>query len=78
MTLNDKLPPLPQKPIIPKKPKLIKKNFIEKLFLWCDEEEDREINQRRLDKYRQDLEIYNKAIIEYKAKVAEVLSESNS
>lgn len=77
MTLNDKLPPLPQKPTIPKEPKLIKKNFIEKLFLWCDEEEDREINQRRLDKYRQELEVYNKAVIEYKVKVAEILSESN-
>lgn len=77
ITLKDKLPPLPQKPIIPKEPKLIKKNFIEKLFLWCDEEEDREINQHRLDKYRHELEIYNKAINDYKVKVAELLSESN-
>ena len=77
ITLKDKLPPLPQKPIIPKEPKLIKKNFIEKLFLWCDEEEDREINQHRLDKYQLELVKYNEALIEYKTKVSEVLLESN-
>lgn len=77
LTLKDQLPPLPQKPILPKEPKLIKKNFIEKLFLWCDEAEDQEINQRRLDRYRQELEKYNEALIKHKAKVAEVLSENN-
>lgn len=64
--ISESLPPLPQ---APPKPKLIKKNWFEKLILWEDEWEDREINARRLMKYEQRL-------LQYKEEVKKILDST--
>lgn len=64
--IKEELPPLPPPP---SKPKLIKKNWLEKLILWEDEFEDQEINARRLLKYQEKL-------IRYQQEVNKILSET--
>lgn len=70
------LPELPEKPKEPEL-KLIKKNWFEKMILWCDEYDDMQINNQRkiryesqMIKYRQDLAVYQNA-------VKEILSDTN-
>ena len=71
------LPPLPEEPPKPREPKLIKKNWFEKLILQCDEFEDQQINQRRIEKYLQKLHQYQEALVVYRQKVQTFLTETN-
>ena len=46
--IKEALPPLPPQP---RKPKLIKKNWLESLILWAEDQEDEMINAQRMMRY---------------------------
>lgn len=71
------LPELPPEPEAPPKPKLIKKNWLEKLILQCDEYEDMQINQRRMNKYYERLAKYHQDLSHYKTRINNILSKTN-
>ena len=75
--IENTLPEIPPEPPVPSKPKLIKKNWLERLILQCDEVEDMQINQRRMNKYYEKLIKYREAITDYKDKLAYILSQTN-
>jgi len=70
-------PEVPQPPALPGKPKLIKKNWLEKLILYTDEYEDQLINLKRTALYLEKLKLYKIEIEKYQLRVNEVLSDTN-
>ncbi len=70
------VPKLPEKPKEPEL-KLIKKNWFEKLILWCDDADDMEINNQRKERYEKQMETYKKDLISYQKKVEDILSYTN-
>lgn len=70
------LPKLPEKPEEPKL-KLIKKNWFERLILWCDEYDDMQINDQRKKRYEQQMIKYREDLDVYQQKVKEALSDTN-
>ena len=70
------VPELPEKPKEPEL-KLIKKNWFEKLILWCDEYDDLEINNQRKVRYEKQMEQYRQDLAVYQQKVKEILSDTN-
>lgn len=70
-------PILPEKPLKPSEPKLIKKNWFESLILWCDDGDDVIINNKRLDKYNKSLEEYRSNLIQYNKMISSILSNTN-
>lgn len=76
-TIENALPELPPEPVAPPKPKLIKKNWLERLILQCDEYEDIQINQRRMNKYYERVAEYHQALTLYKAEINNILAQTN-
>lgn len=76
LAINHRIPTLPEKPKEPTL-KLVKKNWFEKLILWCDDEDDQSINERRKEKYAQQMEQYNRDMASYRREVNHILSETN-
>ena len=70
------LPKLPEKPKEPEL-KLIKKNWFEKLILWCDDYDDMQINNQRKERYEQQMVKYREDLVTYQKKVSEALSDTN-
>ncbi len=71
-----KVPTLPEKPVEPQL-KLVKKNWFEKLILWCDEYDDQLINERRKMRYAQQMEQYNRDLRLYQEEIGRILSDTN-
>lgn len=74
--VDNLMPTLPEKPMEPEL-KLVKKNWFEKLILWCDDYDDQEINNRRTERYEEQMRKYRKDLVLYQSKVNEILSETN-
>ncbi len=70
------LPELPEKPKEPEL-KLVKKNWFEKLILWCDDYDDMQINNQRKVRYEQQMEKYRQDLTVYQNTVKEILSDTN-
>ena len=70
------LPKLPEKPKEPEL-KLIKKNWFEKLILWCDEYDDMQINNQRKERYEEQMVKYREDLGRYQQKVDEILSDTS-
>lgn len=70
------VPKLPEKPKEPEL-KLIKKNWFEKLILWCDDYDDMEINNRRRVRYEEQMKQYQNDLLLYESKVKEILSDTS-
>ena len=70
------VPKLPEKLKEPEL-KLIKKNWFEKLILWCDEYDDMEINNQRKARYEEKMVEYRQQLADYQRTVKEILSETN-
>jgi very-short-patch-repair endonuclease len=68
-------PQLPEKPKEPEL-KLVKKNWFEKLILWCDDYDDECINNQRKERYAIQMEEYRRKLSDYHRKVNEILSET--
>ncbi len=75
--IEESKPTLPKPPEQPQSPKFIKKNWLEKLFLSCDEYEDKVINFNRMQSYLEQLIKYDAELNEYKKRVVVFLSETN-
>lgn len=75
--IEESKPVLPKPPEQPQSPKLIKKNWLEKLILSCDEYEDKIINANRMQKYFDQLKMYDVDLLEYKKRIHSLLSETN-
>ncbi len=71
-----KVSTLPEKPVEPQL-KLVKKNWFEKLILWCDEYDDQLINERRKMRYAQQMEQYNRDLRLYQEEIGRILSDTN-
>ena len=74
--INQRLPPLPEEPTKPEL-KLVKKNWFEKLILWCDDYDDECINGRRRIKYEEQLNNYRIELKRYQDNVKQILSDTN-
>lgn len=74
--INHKIPTLPNKPKEPEL-KLVKKNWFEKLILWCDDYDDEDINERRKKRYAQQMEQYYQDMESYRREVNLILSDTN-
>lgn len=74
--INQRLPPLPEEPTKPEL-KLVKKNWFEKLILWCDDYDDECINERRRIKYEEQLNNYRIELKRYQDNVKQILSDTN-
>lgn len=70
-------PTLPNKPELPPPPKLIKKNWFEKLILFTDEPQDQVINAKRTQRYTEELIVYEQELAKYKIRVSEILTDTN-
>jgi len=70
-------PLLPKQPVPPESPKLIKKNWLEKIILYCDEDEDKIINLRRTERYIEKVIEYAAEMKKYNERVKGILSETN-
>lgn len=70
-------PLLPKEPDKPSQPKLIKKNWLEKIILSCDEYEDQAINLKRTERYIEKLLEYSLEMQRYNERIKEMLSETN-
>lgn len=70
-------PQIPEEPPKPSAPKLIKKNWFEKLILPFDDYQDNRINTVRSDNYAKQLEHYQQELESYREKVKKILSETN-
>ena len=77
ISLEKSKPELPIAPPEPSKPKLIKKNWFEKLILAYDDFDDAVINSNRLSNHENNLKKYKSELEEYQKKVNEILSETN-
>lgn len=76
-SIEESKPVLPKEPIQPPIPKLIKKNWFEKLILFCDENEDKLINLKRYERYLEQVIKYKNELDKYQGQVREILSETN-
>lgn len=70
-------PQLPEKPQEPSSPKLIKKNWLERTILYCDENEDNLINLKRTARYLEALIEYDAELNKYYERIKIILSETN-
>lgn len=70
-------PQLPEKPQVPSSPKLIKKNWLERTILYCDEYEDELINLKRTARYIEALIEYQAELKKYTDRIKIILSETN-
>lgn len=70
---------IPQLPEKPKEPELnlIKKNWFERMILWCDEYDDMQINAQRKLRYEQQMIQYKQNLAAYERKVRDVLSDTS-
>jgi hypothetical protein len=75
--IEESKPLLPKQPEQPQSPKLIKKNWLEKLILYCDEYEDKTINLKRIDRYLEKVIEYEAELKKYNERVKGILSETN-
>ena len=69
-------PQLPEKPKEPEL-KLIKKNWFERMILWCDDYDDIQINAQRKLRYEQQMIQYRQDLAAYEKKVDDALSDTS-
>lgn len=70
------IPKLPEKPKEPEL-NLIKKNWFEKLILWCDDYDDMQINNQRKERFERQMVKYREDLAIYQRKVNEALSDTH-